>query len=784
VKGRGGLSWRRRALASLILALAASPAFAREPARQPIRVEEGTLPGAIATIARAGGVEIVSLEPRLGLVPVPAQALPADPAAALRTVLRGTGYRAVRIGPRSFRVEAIAPRRAEPQTAHRPTAAGGDITVIAGKFPTPIADYPGSLVRVPAEGGAALPETAQLGDLARQSPLVFATAFGDGRDKFFIRGIADSSFNGASQPTTAIYFDDAPLSFGSPNPNLRLYDIASIEVLEGPQGTLFGAGSLGGAIRVTPNPVDFTRFGGMATAEASAYSGGGPGWKLGGAVNLPLAAGKAGLRLVGFDEREGGYIDDPAFGPNINRIDVAGGRGAFALDLASGLRVDLSGLYQRTRADDSQYADQTGPLMRSAAIAQPFRSELALGRLALRKRWDNGVKLATVLSLGHRSSLDRFDASADAMASGATVYDLQRSSSVLTGETRLSRNVPKGLSWVVGLNLQQITDGQSRAFGSPDGTPALDEVTNQTRSASVFVQGRAPLGPRMEATLGLRYTVARTDSEPARGAIVSFVRGETAPHFDPTVALLWRANHRLSVFARYQSGYRNGGVTVARGVGRVSDFKPDSLAMGEAGLRLLRLNAHGLEASAALSYARWNNVLAELVTRRGTPITENIGDARLLALEGSANWLGPAGWRLGGALLYAVNSLDGDLAGQTPQPNRRLPDTPSLSARIEGGYEWRGPGGLTWAVNASGRYVGRSVLGPGPSLDLSQGNYGVLDLRATARRGPLNLWLAIDNALNNHSGQFALGNPLLLYRREGFAPLAPRRFSTGFSLAY
>ncbi|MBC2664031.1 TonB-dependent receptor [Novosphingobium flavum] len=772
-------------VASLALGLFAQPLAAREAVPPPIRIEAGPLSAAISTIARAGGVEIVSLEPGLSTVRTGGRALPADPAAALRILLRGTGYRAVAAGPHAFRIERAARVRPERAPRHAPPRVDDDaITVIAGRFPTPLADYPGSVLRIPAESGARLPETAQLGDLARLSPVVFATAFGDGRDKFFIRGIADSSFNGAAKPTTAIYVDDVPVSFGSPNPNVRLYDIASIEVLEGPQGTLYGAGSIGGVIRVTPNPVDLENFGGMATAEGSVQSGGQPGWKVGGAANLPIARGTAGLRLVGYNERQGGYIDDPVLGKDVNRIDVSGGRATFALDLPSGLRVDVGGLYQSTRAADAQFADGQRPLVRNPARPQPYRSDVAVGRLSVRQRWDSGIELASVLSLGHRTSNDRFDATFDVTGSGASVYDIDRSSSVITSETRLSRTARTGLSWVVAVNLQRITDGQSRTFGSPDGAPSIDEVTNDTRSASVFVQGRIPIGRKFDATLGLRYTVARTDSEPARGTIVSFVRGETAAHFDPTIALLYRLDRRWSLIGRYQTGYRNGGVTVARGVGRVADFMPDAISMGEAGVRLNRTGMNGLAGSLVVSYADWRRVLAELVTRRGTPVTENIGDARLLAVEGNAEWRSAGGLRLGAALLYTANSLSGDLAGQTPLPNRRLPDTPDFSARLHAGYDWQGPRGYAMSVMGRAAYVGRSVLGPGPVLDLSQGDFAQFDLRTSAQRGRLSLWVALDNVLNSQANRFALGNPLLLYRREGFAPLAPRRLSAGMTIAY
>lgn len=781
-----GLSIARIALASLLLPALAGPGPVRAAAAgSPITVSAGPLSAALARIAVAAGVEIVSLEPGLPAQSVPAQVLPAEPERALNRLLAGTGLRAVRIGPRSFRIERRPALAGRPAARPAPPAEPGEpepVTVVASKFPTSLRDYPGTVARLPEADAASLPIPFRLEDLGRRLPTVFATAFGDGRDKLFVRGIADSSFNGASQPATAIYFDDAPIGFGSPNANLRLYDIGSVEVLEGPQGTLYGGGSIGGVIRITPKPVDLARQAGSLTGETSVPQGGQPGWKLGGALNLPLLPDVAGIRVVGYDERQGGYIDVPEVGSNLNRVDVSGARAALTVEPDPALKIDAGGLFQRTRARDAQYADGSGALRHTAALRQPYGSDLALGRLGLRKRWDSGLSFVATASFGHRSSFDRFDASADAMGAGATVYDLQRTSSTWAGEARLMRLATRGINWVVGLGLERNEDGQSRAFGSPDGALVLDEVTNVTRSASLFGQGRWAIVPAVQFTVGLRYTVARTDSEPSRGQLSSYIRGFTARHADPTVALMWHVDERLTAFARFQTGYRNGGVTVARGVGRVSDFQPDSIVMSELGLRLQPRGASGLTLSSTLSYARWNDVLADLVTRRGTPITTNIGNARLLALEGAARWKDRSGWTLAASALFTANRLAGDLAAQTPSRNRRLPNTPALTAQVDAGYGWHTAGGAERALAASLRYVGSSVLGPGALLDLRQGDYTVVDLVASSRRGPLIWRLSCQNLFNTHADRFALGNPLLLYQRQGYAPVAPRTVALGFAL--
>lgn len=777
MKGAHGSLLLGACLASALLAGSTGPAFARNRPPQAIHVEQGSLAAALREIARSTGAEIVTIEPGIAQQGVPAQTLKGNARAALKALLRSTDLRAVWLGGNSFRIERKARRGrdARPVKAppHPDDGQTGEAIVVAGKFPTPLHDYPGSVGIVPfGKQQAARIDRSDLDDVARRTPIIVSTAFGDGRDKVFVRGIADSSFNGASQPTTSIYLGDALIGFGSPNANLKLYDIASIEVLEGPQGTLFGSGSIGGVIRITPNPVDLDRTEGNALAGIEATDGGEIGWKAAGTVNLPIVAGKLGMRLVAYDERSGGYLDDPQLGSNLNRVDVAGGRLAIGAELGNGFSLDLGGVFQSTKAQDAQYADTSGPLARSAAIREPYSSQLALARVSLRKAWDSGLVLTSVASAGHRSAFDRFDASAG--RPGNTAFDTERSSTMFSSETRLSGTMASGFTWVTGLSLEYSEDGQSRALGVPDDTNPLDEVTNITKSGSVFAQGRFKLSEDFQGTLGFRYTMARTDSQPARGGTTSFIKGSIDRHFDPTLALLWRAAPRLSVYGRFQTGYRNGGVTVARGVGRVADFKPDSILMGELGFRVLPSGPHGLTLSGAVSAARWRNVLAELVTPRGTAVTSNIGDARLLTVEANADWDNAEGWSLGASFLYTQNQLLGDLAMQSNPRNRLLPVVPRFSATARAGYTWTGAKRTIYTLGANGQYVGRSVLGPGAYLDLDQGNYLLVDLAASARRGRVTFSVSVDNLLNTHANRFSLGNPLLLFRRDGRVPVRPR----------
>ena len=137
-----------------------------------------------------------------------------------------------------------------------------------------------------------------------------STHAGNGRNKLFIRAIADSGVAGPTQATTGQYLGDMRLNYAAPDPDLKLYDVGRVEVLEGPQGTLYGAGSLGGVIRIMPNAPNLGDYGGQMSAGVSVTQHGDPGGDLSAALNMPIIAEKLALRLVGYGVQEGGYIDD------------------------------------------------------------------------------------------------------------------------------------------------------------------------------------------------------------------------------------------------------------------------------------------------------------------------------------------------------------------------------------------------------------------------------------------------------------------------------------------
>ncbi|MGW8136550.1 TonB-dependent receptor [Sphingomonas zeae] len=737
-----------------------------------------TLDFALRELARQGGITVVATDPRLREVRTRALTTGAPPARALAQLLRGTGYHAVPVDAASFRIVGT-PRRPPidrnlARRAAPPSPAGGssDIIVTASKQGTELARYPGSVSVVGR--GVALPNgSIDLSDVAGQTPILQTTALGPGRNKLFIRGIADSSFNGATESTASLYLDDVQIAFAGPDPGLKLYDIAEVEIAEGPQGALHGSGAIGGIIRLTSHPVSLTRDGGRIEWGGALTGGGSPSTDMAAVANKVLLPDRLGIRLVGYHAVDGGYIDNlRSHARNINRVLTSGLRGTLRWDVGGGWRAELGGGTQSIVSRDAQYVMSEDVLASRSAIPQPSWSDMQFGRLLLSKEWASGLQFVSATGLVGGSSFEQFDAST-LLPHGS--YQLNSSKTLFSHESRLSRRLAGGGSWVIGVNLVSDQSVMGRSLTLRQGVRPVIGVTNVTRSGAIFAEATHPLTDRLWLTLGGRVTGARVDGEPSiTPRSKNFVRGRSTTRIDPTFGFSWLLGGDWTLFGRYQSGFRTGGLAVAAGIGRVANFESDSIQMVEAGLRHVRRGATGLSASISVSHAQWNAIQADLLNRAGQPVTSNIGNARIDALEGWIEWVPQRDWHLTGALFVTDNEVTGKAAALSRASNRRLPETPSISARM--GLVHDVPLGRDTVVSARGElaFVGPSVLGVGDMLDVRQGGYGVANLGLIARRGRYALALTLDNLLDDRGNRFAYGNPFLLGRRNVSTPLRPR----------
>jgi outer membrane receptor protein involved in Fe transport len=758
-----------------------------------VDVPAGTLGTAVATLSRQARIDIGVDDPALHRVATSPVRGRMSAEEALERILRGTPATWLRgrgglfhiVGrPRPVAVQAAMGTAGRRKRYVVPPPPVTDIVVTASKRGAALADYPATVAIFSGDEFGAAGMSPGSEAITLRLAGVGSTHMGRGRNKLFVRGIIDSSFHGPSQVATAQYLDHVRINHNGPDPDLRLYDIAAVEVLEGPQGTLYGAGSLGGVIRVATKRPQLDRVEGRVSAGVTHVAHGNPGGDAAAMLNLPLARGVAGLRLVGYASREGGYIDNPVLGlSDVNGVSVRGGRAALRLKVG-GWTADLGGVLQSIRADDSQWTDRDGaPLTRSSLVREAYATDYRQANAAV-ERDLGAARLVASLAAVERSATQHYD-------DGTPSAVVQKArSDLLVGEARISQRQSDGAGWVAGLG---FLDSESlvRRSNGPVGDDALlrQRVANSAREITLFGEAGMAVAPRLVVTAGLRLSHTRLHGEawakeslltlPGTGKplAVGLVRSDVRAL--PSLALSLRASERLFVFARYQEGFRPGGVGVA-------GFKPeihrgDRLWSWEVGQRLTHGDAFALDVAA--SYARWDGIAAEVVSQTGDLMTANIGDGEIVSIEARADLRPAPGWRAGGGIFLDRSRLTRSNIGTIALKGARLPNVPGLGLQASIAREWALGNGLGASLAADVRYFGGSRIGAGPLLDTAQGDY--IDDRVLLRVGDAMRGLSLEatNLADGGADRFALGTPYRIYHPQA-TPQRPRTIRIGFDAAF
>ncbi|NRD90154.1 TonB-dependent receptor [Sphingopyxis sp. BSNA05] len=804
--------------------LFATPVAARDDSRL-IELPSGTLLQSLPLLGRQAGISISVADAKLWQKTVKPVRGRMSAQKALDRMLSGTDAHAVKVGATSWRIERRpsraqmasrqprSPRLARPANIQTPSPPVEprpveEIVVNASKINMPYVNYAGVVTIL---DGADLQFGGERGmdSILSRMATISSTHLGSGRNKLFIRGIADSSFTGPTQATVGQYLGDIRLSYNAPDPDLRLYDIDRVEILEGPQGTLYGAGSLGGIIRMipqTPDPGDTTL---VASAGISLVQHGAPGGDISATANIPVGESGHALRLVGYSISDGGYIDNPLLGRNdVNRTNIRGGRGTFRLDLGSSWTVDLGGIYQRIKTEDAQYADKGAPpLTRSSLVEQGARARYGSAMLVIMKDWGDLHFQSSNAYVDH-NLYERFDASL--VDDAPRIFDQQNETRMLTSETRLSRPYSDGFGWVVGTSFIDNRTRQTRDFGGENMRAAIVGVTNRITEYTAYGEASFELVPDIVATGGLRYTHARLggDGEDVDTllALTQFGRAITAKRREedllPSASLLANPGKNVTLYARYQEGFRPGGLSIDGSF--VQRFRNDHVSTYDAGMRFGRKGVTPFDATISVSHSRWRDIQADYIDANGFPTTANIGDGKITSISGSIAVRPVTGLSLEMGAVYNKSRVTQLSTGlQLAQATLTGPPTDFLSpvAVSPAGRLGRIPNVASHAVRGSANYetiigdedfrlqgwasyVGPSRVGIGPELGEGQGDYVDSGIAARIGNRKRGLSLTLTNLLDSRGNRFALGTPFVPGSDGYLTPLRPRTIRIAFDVAY
>ncbi|MGK6355739.1 TonB-dependent receptor domain-containing protein [Sphingomonas sp. DT-207] len=761
---------------------------------QTFNVAPGPLGDVAAALGAQARITIAVTDPELARRLSPGVRGKFSPRVALERALRGTGAEAVFYDPTTVRIikgrEKPRPSRKKLNSVEAPqgTTEPAEIVVTASKQNMLLDNYPGSAKIIDFEpawisrngsGGTAA--------LAQTLPTLNSTNLGRGRNKLYVRGIADSSFNGPTQATVGQYLGEARLNYSAPDPDLNLYDMKRIEVLAGPQGTLYGAGSLGGVVRLVPNLPDGERAYATTSSGVSATRFGGIGTDAAAMLNLPLGDGSMALRLVAYGTREPGYIDDPSRGlRDINHSRSFGQRLMFHADDVLGWTIDAGGVFQNIKTDDGQYTLRGDPqLARSNVLAQPFRNDYRLAYVTARRAVLGGAELVSTTSLVWHDLKTIFDATGSDGTTSPRRFEEKNNILVLSNEARLAGGDPR-VPWVVGLSGVYSFSRLRRFLGAPEDPERIAGIGNRQGEFSLFGQASRPIARSVVATVGGRLTLSdgagRLLDETSGGEEES---SKPRVRFAGSLALDWHLTPSLSVFLHYQDGFRPGGFAVASGgsTTQSQEFQADDLSQMELGIRWRDPARDRLSARATIFGVDWNHIQADLVTSSGLPTTVNIGNGRIYGLDGEVRWRASQAWTLTVAAFLNESHLVGPDAPANAD-GITLPNIPRDGIRIDSAWRFELGRGVTLTAETWARYVGQSHLGATPPLDVIQGQYLVAGLGGSIDFGRFGISLDVANLGDARANTFAFGNPFGLSRQNQITPLRPRTVRLGFDARF
>ncbi len=740
---------------------------------------------------------------------------------ALGAVLAGTGYTYNQISPGAYRIIRVhkkpkseIARPLDLKKAAAPPA--NDLIIIhATKRAGVAARLPLSL----SVTDSAKLEQLQVTDtngLALHTAGMSSTNLGPSRNKIFIRGISDGSFTGRQQATIGAYMDNFRLNYNEPDPYLQLEDIDHVEVLRGPQGTLYGAGSLGGLYRVVTNAPDMQRYTAALNLDASITKNGGKNGRVSATINVPIKKDKLALRVTGYLDHNSGYIDDVRLGlENVNTTDVFGTRARILWNVGDNWEVKAGINFQDVLADDTQYfLPDVGIYKRENYVREPHEDDYFNPYVELKGRFGWGEIISSSAYI-HRSIGDETDASLGvplltSLPVTPSVYKQERKINMITNETRLVSRLGGRFDWLIGAFASVRQENYASALTIP-GSGALlpgrgrsgdvafrERRHEQTEELATFAEAIWHLPYNVNLTGGVRwfYSDERTRSHIGGGLGINTIirHGNSRDSgFTPKAVISWQANENTLIYAQRAQGYRVGGININSpdsvffedGSGDVDEendltFEPDKLTMYEMGGKFSWMH-DDLHVHVSAFTFKWNDIQTDQILPNGFNIILNAGYARSrgvdfdIALSPFRGLTVNANFSYNDPDLVIVNPFLGS------QINDHLPGIPTMAGGINAEYTWPAGDARRWVVSADYTYNGRSQL-----------TFARIDNRNSQASDMFNFRLALENPsrwkvglyvrniFDEKTNTFAFGNPFSFRQNLQHTPPVPRTIGITF----
>jgi outer membrane receptor protein involved in Fe transport len=596
-----------------------------------------------------------------------------------------------------------------------------------------------------------------------------------------IRGIGTQTANegsGAQQGPTGQYLEDVPMASAQGKGVVLdplTWDLDRVEILRGPQGVLFGSGSLGGAVRYLFNKPVMNNFEASVKGEYAKVTDGASGFSTYGMLNAPLSTDTAAMRVVVFDRQDPGYIDNLGTKKkDANDVKQTGGRLLLTVKPTKGLIATMVASTQKTEQGDTFSVSPNATQLVHTAPNNSKRSSTT-DFYSLTLDYDMGGQTLTSITGYRKNSSTVFIDDTELFASiGMNLPQVYRpstgSGTAKSQELRIASNPGSDFSYVAGL-FYQTSDGSSNGKQiDPSGAFGLTTLVDLTSTgggteSAIFADTEYKFASAWSVGAGGRFyrtTTTNSQSGSIFGGPANYGPLDSKDSgFTPKLTLKYRFGENLW-YALASKGYRYGGRNASA---PFAEYKSDSLWNYETGLRLNP--ARGVQLDLTAFMLDWKDAQFTYFTLvNGLPGSSlgNVGKARSTGLEASLRYQVSSSLDFSASLasidaktLEAVLIPSGGPTKVTAPSGSRLPGTPDLQAAMQANVRFAGPFNSQGRFNATYTHVGDRVMYLGGNKPAAA--YDTTDLGLSFVRDKVTLATGVSNLTNEKGVMSVTGAP-------------------------
>lgn len=650
----------------------------------------------------------------------------------------------------------------------------------------------------------------ELSELAPQISSLVVQDLGPGDREYIIRGV-----NSTATATVGVYYDEAVITArskqdgGGRQADIELHDLARVEVLKGPQGTLYGASSMSGTVRYIPNRPDTQQFEANIGGTLSTTEDGGDNFQVNGMLNLPVIKDVLALRAVGWTTDEDGFIDNTLLGnKDINDNQVDGGKLAF--EWAANDQLLVSGFALRQDREVGGTSRQMPVLQQTFAENQAaFAGALAasgFGMPAAEERtvqsytitdWDEELELysgkfewthAKGNLLGAISKFERavdfnFDSTPILLSFGVPVPAITaqpQKREVTNAELRWSSNFDGPVQLLLGgFVSEEDKDFVTQVIASgPDGRPLAafepgdpNSIFGRSKSdtveqQAVFSEVEYRLNEHWTVLAGARWYSFDIDSENQElqpfGGTPSEVPTEFSVDDDQVTGkfnITYTINDGALVYATWSQGYRPGGTNDVAFIPPgtpvpPAGFGPDELDNWELGWKLTLLD-NRVTVNGAVYYIDWQDIqVSSFDANSPFEVVRNEGEAEVTGIEFDIQARPMPGLDLSLAASFQEAEYASEIPGSSPESpfardGQSIPNVPDFQLGASAQYRWTVAGTMEASARLAYSYMDDRLTQPNdPVANVPLDSFSLLSARLGLESDTWNVALFGKNLLD------------------------------------